>query len=72
MPTLTEALINLYIVSAIASFGYICYDYIENSENYFSAALIILQDPLNKLLLYNFIIALTTLLYRINVRLFYV
>jgi hypothetical protein len=43
----------------------------QNSDNYFSAFLQILENPMLKLLIYNLIIAFTTIFYKINIKLFY-
>ena len=67
----TGTLINLYILTTISYFIYMCYDTLQHAENYFAASLILLQDNLAKLLLYNFIIAVATLFYRINIFIFY-
>lgn len=71
MSNVTGSLINLYLLTTISYFTFLCYQSIRESENYFSAALIILQDPLSKLLLYNFIVAIATLLYRLSIWIFF-
>ena len=68
---LTGTAINLYIIATLTYFCYLCHTAYTRSENYFAAFLVILQDPLSKLLLYNFVVATATLFYRINIWLFY-
>ena len=69
--TITGTLINLYILTTISYFVYLCYETLQHAENYFAASLILLQDNLAKLLLYNFIIAVGTLFYRFSIFIFY-
>jgi hypothetical protein len=67
----TNSLINLYLIITFSLFTYTIYTKSQNSDNYFSAFLQILDNPMSKLLMYNLIIAIATILYKINIKLFY-
>jgi hypothetical protein len=68
---LTNSLINLYLLSTFSIFIYITYTHYKQSDNYFAAVLQILDNPMSKLLLYNIVISIATIFYKINVKLFY-
>lgn len=71
MPSFPAMLSTIYIFPSIFMFIYTCWSKLQKSENYFSAALLILDDPFTKLLLYNMIICLATLIYKITIKVFY-
>lgn len=71
MASLTSALTNTYIMCTLCASLYLCYSTLQQTDNYFAAALLMLESPMIKLLLYNLVIALATLCYRLTIWAFY-
>lgn len=72
MINLTNSVINLYIICTLSAFAYVCYNTYKTTDNYFAATLLIMDNKFTKLLLYNVIVSLATLLYKITIAIFYV
>lgn len=72
MVNLTNWAINLYIASTLLSFSYVCYNTFQTTDNYFAATLLILDNKFTKLLLYNVIVSLATLMYKLTIAIFYI
>lgn len=71
MISYSNTIINLYLVATLGLSGYVVYDCIHHTDNYFSAGLQILDNPMYKMLLYNLIIAIATIVYRTTVWAFF-
>lgn len=72
MVNITNTAINLYILTTLSIFGYVCYSKYTGTDNYFSGILQILDNPLTKLLIYNVIVSLATIVYKLTIAIFYV
>ena len=72
MVNFTNTAINLYLFTTFSLFGYVCYTEYSQTDNYFAASLQVLDNPMTKLLIYNVIVGLGTIIYKLTIAFFYV
>ncbi len=71
MPNISNILTNVYLLTTYCLFGYTVYTKYNETDNYFAAALQLIDSPFYKLLLYNLVIATAVVVYKITIFLFY-
>lgn len=71
MANISNILTNVYLATTFALFGFTLLTKSNETDNYFAAALQLIQNPFSKLLLYNVIIATAVIVYKVTIYLFY-
>jgi hypothetical protein len=65
------SLTSFYLLTTAALFGYTAYEQMKHSSGYFAAMLSYMSDQTNLFIVYNVILSLAVLLYKICVCIFF-